>query len=120
MVQKDQEQDSKQDLLQKLHANKQDIQFKITFVKQKTSNMQYLQLLRGYAIINIHMREHQVCATFYPRSRFKNIFILDVNTEIKKHTPTLAPLLSLLVQSRLTPTQALTSRPYAEMMHPCE
>ena len=38
MVQKDQEEHSKQDLLQKLHATKQDIQFKMTFLKQKTSN----------------------------------------------------------------------------------
>lgn len=82
--------------------------------------MQYLQLLRGYAIINIHMREHQVCATFYPRSRCKNILILDVTIKIKKHIPTLAPLFSLLVQHRLTPTQTFTPRAYAEMTGPCK
>lgn len=33
-------------------------------------------------------------------------FILDVTIKIKEHAPTLAPLLRLLVQYRLTPTQA--------------
>lgn len=120
VVQKDQGQHSKQDFLQKFHTTKQEIQFKMTFLKQKTSNMQYLQLLRGYAIINIHKREHQVCATFYPRSRFKSTLILDVTIKIKKHVPTLAPLFSLLVQHRPTPTQAFTPRAYAEMTSPCK
>lgn len=71
MVQKDQEVHIKQDLQQKLYASKLDIQFKMAFPNQKTPNMCYLQLLRGYTIINVHMREHQVCVTFYPKSRFK-------------------------------------------------
>ena len=82
--------------------------------------MQHLQLLRGYAVVNVHMTAHHICATFYPSSRFKKIFKMHISTKTKNHTPTLAPLLSLLVQCRLTPTQAFTPGAYAEMTRPCK
>lgn len=73
MVQKDQGQHSKQDFLQKFHTTKQEIQFKMTFLKQKTSNTHYLQLLRGYAIINIHKRASGMCYLLPKEQIQKNI-----------------------------------------------
>lgn len=58
------------------------------FLKQ---NLQLL--LRGYAIIRVQRREHQVCDTFYPTRRFKDILIVDVTIKIKKQIPDLRSLI---------------------------
>lgn len=86
MVQK---KSSKQHLLPSLLATKQNIQFKMIFLKRNLP-----LLLRGYAIIKGHRREYQSMCHILPKKRFKDILIVDVTIKIKQ-IPALAPLFGL-------------------------
>lgn len=81
----------------------------MAFPNQKTPNILYLQLLRGYTIINAHERASSMCYLL-SQQQIQKIYSLWMLTYTKNYAPVSAPLFSLLEQYRLAPTHTFASR----------